>query len=286
MAISHLSRCKSLTLKGVATVHIELFFWIIAAGYTALVGAIAYAVYQLKLISVILDNQPQIIEGDEFLKSYALQIRINKFLERIWPKVRRTKLSALSSAIYKIANALFVFLLLLQFFFSDFLSPVAPAMFLSLGFLAFVGNALKDKKRSADATKYILLLISVMFPLFVAYHIDTSEKLIIIKSALAVQNFGYEVTLALLTTGLGLFCYFGLSIIERFQRIIVSWFLNRALILSKNMVLVGVNPTMPEEKEMRAIAKEAIMVTAKNMVVFGLVVSALTGCVRYMIERL
>jgi hypothetical protein len=260
--------------------------WIIASGYTVLVGAIAYAVYQLKLISVILDNQPKIIENEAFLKHYSLQIRINKFLEKIWPGVKRAKFSGVSSGVYKIVNIVFLFLLLLQFFFSDFLSPAAPAMFLSLGFLAATGNALQDRKRSAEANKYILLPFSMLFPLFIAYHIDTSEKLLRIKSVFAAQAIGYEATLALLTIGLGLFCYFGLNIIERFQRVIVVWILNRALILSQNMVLVGVNPTMPEEKEMRAIAKEAIVVTAKNMVIFGCVISALVGGVRYIIDHL
>ncbi|UVM58460.1 hypothetical protein LOY37_12995 [Pseudomonas sp. B21-012] len=264
----------------------ELIVWVMATGYTALVGAIAYAVYQLKLISVILDNQPKIIDNDKFLKNYSLQIKANKFLEKIWPRVKRAKLSGVSRVAYKVVNILFVVLLLLQFLFSDFLSPAAPAIFLSLGFFAAIGNALQDKKRTAEAKKYILLPFSLLFPLFVAYHIDTSEKLLKIKSVLTAQPLEYEATLASLTIGLGLFCYFGLNIIERFERVVVSWILSRALILSQNMVLVGVNPTMPEEKEMRAIAKEAIVVTAKNMVIFGLVISTLACCTRYIIEHL
>ncbi|MBV4476845.1 hypothetical protein [Pseudomonas botevensis] len=249
-----------------------------------LVGSIAYAAYQLKLISVILDNLPGIAENEEFLKNYAVQIKINKFLERIWPGVKRAGLSGVSSGVHKVVNFLFLFLLLLQFFFSDFLSFAAPAMFLSLGFLAAIGNALQDKKRSVEINKKVLMPFSILFPLFVAYHIDTSEKLLKMKAVFSAQTIGYEATLASMVVGLGLFCYFGLNVIDRFQRVIVFWLLNRALILSKNMVLVGVNPTMPGEKEMRAIAKEAIVVTAKNMTIFGVVVGALVALVRRMVE--
>ncbi|WP_210623418.1 hypothetical protein [Pseudomonas sp. P42] len=258
--------------------------WIIATGYTVLVGVIAYAAYQLKLISVILDNLPEIIENEEFLRNYAIQIKINNFLEKIWPGVKRARLSNVSSGIYKIVNFLFLFLLMLQFFFSEFLSFAAPAMFLSLGFLAAIGNALQDKKRSMEINKKVLIPFSILFPLFIAYHIDTSEKLLQMKAVFSAQAIGYEATLASMVVGLGLFCYFGINITEHFQRIIVVWVLNRALILSKNMVLVGVNPTMPGEKEMRAIAKEAIVVTAKNMAIFGLVVGALVAFVRRMVE--
>ncbi|WP_143519846.1 hypothetical protein [Pseudomonas moraviensis] len=249
-----------------------------------LVGVIAYTAYQLKLISVILDNLPGIIENEEFLRNYAVQIKINRFLEKIWPGVKRARLSGVSSGVYKIVNFLFLFLLLLQFFFSDLLSFAAPAMFLSLGFLAAIGNALQDKMRSMEINKTVLMPFSILFPLFVAYHIDTSEKLLQMKTVFSAQAIGYEAMLTSVTLGLGLFCYFGLNIIEHFQRVIVVWILNRALILSKNMVLVGVNPTMPGEKEMRAIAKEAIVVTAKNMAIFGLVAGSLVAFVRRMVE--
>lgn len=258
--------------------------WMIGAGYTMLVGVIAYAAYQLKLVSVILDNLPGIIENEEFVRNCAAQIKINKFLEKIWPGVKRARLSGVSNGVYKVVNFLFLFLLMLQFFFSDFLSFAAPAMFLSLGFLAAIGNALQDKKRSMEVNKEVLIPFSILFPLFIAYHIDTSEKLLQMKALFSAQTMGYEATLASMIIGLGLFCYFGLNIIERFQRVIVVWVLKRALILSKNMVLVGVNPTMPGEKEMRAIAKEAIVVTAKNMAIFGLVVGALVAFVRRMVE--
>ncbi|MGE1172758.1 hypothetical protein [Pseudomonas sp. BW7P1] len=249
-----------------------------------LVGAIAYSAYQLKLISVILDNLPGIVENEEFLRNYAVQIKINKFLEKIWPRVKRARLSGVSSGIYKVVNFLFLFLLLIQFFFSDFLSFAAPAMFLSLGFLAAIGNALQDKRRSVEVSKKVSMPFSILFPLFIAYHIDTSEKLLNMKAVFSAQVIGYEATLASMVVGLGLFCYFGLSILDRFQRVIVIWLLNRALILSKNMVLVGINPTMPGEKEMRAIAKEAIVVTAKNMAIFGVVVGVLVAFVRRIME--
>ena len=135
-----------------------------------------------------------------------------------------------------------------------------------------------------EINKKVSMPFSILFPLFIAYNIDTSEKLLKMKAVFSAQAIGYEATLASMVVGLGLFCYFGLNIIDRFQRVIVVFFLNRALILSKNMVLVGVNPTMPGEKEMRAIAKEAIVVTAQNMTIFGVVVGALVGFVRRMVE--
>lgn len=258
--------------------------WIIATVYTTLVGVIAYAAYQLKLVSVILDNLPGIIENEEFLKNYAVQIKINRFLERIWPGVRSVRLSGVSSGVYKFVNLLFMCLLLLQFFFSDLLSFAAPVVFLALGFLASIGNSLQDKKRSMEVNQKTLMPFSIFFPLFIAYHIDTSDKLLKMKAVFSAQAIGYEATLASMAVGLGLFCYFGLSLIESFQRFVVVWVLNRALILTKNMVLVGVNPSLPGEKEMRAIAKEAIVVTAKNMAVFGLIVGALLAFVRRVVE--
>lgn len=257
--------------------------WIIATLYTALVGAIAYANYQLKLISVIVEGQPKIIDNKEFLESYRLQIKINASLEKVWPRVKKANLSSISSTVYKTVTALFVFLLLFRFFLPDLLKDAAPAMLLALGFLATIGNALQDKKKSLEINKKILLPFSIFFPLFTAFQIDTSEHLIKIKAVLAAQSIGYEYTLAALTIGLALFCYFGLHVIERFQRAMVVWVLKRALILSQNMVRVGVQPTMPEEKEMRAIAKEAIVMTAQNMSYFGVITGVVVGCIKYLI---
>lgn len=258
--------------------------WIIATVYTAFVGAIAYANYQLKLINVVLEGQPKIIDNKEFLEAYRLQIQINAFLEKIWPRVKKANLSSVSDAVYKTVTALFVFLLLLQFFFPDLLKTAAPAMLLALGFLATIGNALQDKRKSMEINKIILLPFSILFPLFAAYQIDMSEHLVKFRVVLAAQPIGYDNTLAALTIGLGLFCYFGLDIIERFQRAIVVWILKRALILSQNMVRVGVQHAIPEEKEMRAIAKEAIVVTAQNMTYFGAITGAAVGCISYLIR--
>lgn len=257
--------------------------WIIATVYTALVSAIAYANYQLKLISAVVEGQPKIIDNKEFLEAYRFQIKINALLEKVWPRVKKANFSSVSSAVYKTVTALFVFLLLLQFSFPDLLTIAAPAMLLALGFLATIGNALQDKKKSMEINKKIVLPFSIFLPLFSAYQIDTSEHLFKFKAVLAAQSMGYDYALAALTIGLALFCYFGLNVIERFQRAIVVWVLKKAIILSQNMVRVGVQPTMPEEKEMRAIAKEAIVMTAQNMAYFGAITGAVVGCIKYLI---
>lgn len=118
--------------------------WATARAYTIFMGTIAHFVYQLKLTSAILDNQPKIIANEAFLKNYSLQLKTNKFLEKIWSNIKYARRSGISNTTYKIVNIAFLFPLLLQFFRSDSLSFSDPAIFLSLGVLA---AALQDKKQ-------------------------------------------------------------------------------------------------------------------------------------------
>lgn len=261
-----------------------MIVWLVGVGYMALTGIIGCLVVQLKLINAVVDNQPNIVDNKDFLDSYSWHIKVSKQLEKIWPRIKRATLSDVSGVTYKWVTILFFSLLFLQYLFSDFLASAAPAVFVCLGFLAGIGNSLQGEKRSAEASKYLLLPFSILFPLFISYNIDNSSKLLAIKGFFAARPLGYEATLAILVVGLGVFCYFGIGIIERIQKAIVLWLLKRALVLSRNMVLVGVAPKMPEEKEMRAIAKEAIVVTAKNMAVFGALVGVLVGAIHSVVE--
>lgn len=260
-----------------------MFFMVIAGTYSFFVGLIAYFVYQLKLLSVMLDKQSNIVENRAFLDDFWLLMKINAVLEKVWPKVREVKLEGGSHAVYRVATAIFVLILILQYFFPAFVLAAAPIFFVALAISAMIGNALQEPKKNKEIAKLILLPFSIVFPVFIAYQIDTYDKAAFLKTVLSSQEVKYETVLLGLTLGLAIFCYFGMRFVERCQKLVVMWVLNRALILAKRMVLVGITPKMPEEADMRAIAKEALVATVQNMLVFGAFVGSIVAGIKFML---
>ncbi|HFH3919949.1 hypothetical protein [Pseudomonas aeruginosa] len=251
------------------------------ATWSALCAFLLYCNYQAKLISAVVDNKDKITENKDFLNDYKLQIKVNALLEKLWPKIKHTNEKSLNDYLRRISLAIFAAIIAFLYLFPSYTEAAAIPALVTLWVTSTIGNALADKTINKKFEKYYLLPFCIFVPTLFFYIIDTSPQGQNFKNAISTLPYRYDHVITALLIGSCLATFISIKTFTKLQELLILWTTGRIFALAKKIVLLGIAPKMPEEKEMRAIAKESLVVSIQHATLFGFVIAAVIGFAEY-----
>jgi hypothetical protein len=236
---------------------------------------IGLAIYYVRAISVLIDEEDNIKNSLEYRERHAWLYNVSKQLEKIWPLVKDENGTKWAVWISNISLALSITLLIFTGLFEDFAKNNAGVILVSLFFLSTLANGPKSIEKYEKIKPYLFILMPAMFYQVTHWlqfqNPDFSKTLII--SGYTYQDSKY------LAAVIGLLLVPVLPFaIAKFESWFSMFISQTTLYFARDFLRLGVKPTNDEEKGLRKIAKEIIAVSLSALL-------AIIGFLVYLLNK-
>lgn len=250
-----------------------MFFTVFLILLSVAFSALVFLVHSVKSLSTMLDRRNAMsASNEEFLADFRFRLKLNRFFERTWPRIKYVGSGSVERSVYKLSMFGFVSIIVICYAFPSVVTVTGPFLLIVLGIFSIVGNALKPSAKSDRFGKMILVPVCAIIPLALAYQVDTNESAVRFKALISALSVSYSAALML-----GVFiCFIGsvlfILILEKFQTAVVRVLISRTLLMAKRLALLGIITTEPDEVEARAMAKDAVTATLAYLSFVGVLV--------------
>lgn len=221
---------------------------------------IGLAIYYVRAISVLIDEEDNISRSVEYRERYAWLYNISKKLEKIWPVVKDTNSTSWAVWISNISLTLSIALLIFTGLFEGFAIDNSGVIFVSLFLLLALANGPKSLQQYEKIKPYLFILMPSMFyqiTHWIQFHNPEFSRTLIIP------GYTYQLTKYLAAViGFLLVPVFPYSI-AKFESWFSMFISKSTLYIAKDFLRLGVRPTNEEEKGLRKVAKEILAVSLK-----------------------
>lgn len=236
---------------------------------------IGLAIYYVRAISVLIDEEDNIQSSLEYRERHAWLYKISKQLEKLWPVVKDANNNKWAVWVSNISLALSLTLLIFTGLFEDFAINNAGVILVSLFLLLTLANGPKSLEQYEKTKPYLFIFMPAMFYQVTHWlqlqNPDFSETLII-------PGYTYQAS-KYLAAAIGLLLVPILPYaVAKFEGWFSMFISKSTLHFAQDFLRLGVKPINDEEKGLRKVAKEIIAVSLKILL-------AIIGFLVYLLNK-
>lgn len=236
---------------------------------------IGLAIYYVRVISVLIDEEDKIQSSLEYRERHAWLYKISKQLEKLWPLVESVNRTKWAVWISNISLVFSIILLIFTGLFEDFAINNAWVILVSLFFLSILANGPKSIEKYKKIKPYLFILMPAMFyqvTHWLQFQNPDFSKTLIISGYTYQETKYFAAIIGFLLVPLFPFA------VAKFESWFSMFISKTTLNFARDFLRLGVKPTNDEEKGLRKVAKEVIAVSLKILL-------AIIGFLVYLLDK-